>query len=353
MRIAALIKRICLQMFREKRTLGLLFVAPLLILSLMYLLFNGEAVDSKLGVANIEESLIGTLEDADIVIKQYDSISEASKLVVSEDLDGFLAMDNGNFILTLQNSDPTSARAIQMKINQVIGAEAQAQLVNQIGGHVDIPQVNIETEYVYGNSETGFFDVLSPILVGFFVFFFVFLISGIGLLKERTTGTLERLMSTPIRRGEIVASYLIGYGLFAVLQTFIVVLYSINVLDMILIGSIWNVIFINLLLALVALSLGTLLSAFAASEFQMVQFIPVVVIPQVFFSGIIPLEGMAEWLQALAKIMPIHYAADALKDVMYKGHGLKSISGDILALTVFAVIFIVCNIFALKRYRTL
>ena len=63
---------------------------------------------------------------------------------------------------------------------------------------------SLDTNYIYGNSETVFFDVLSPILIGFFVFFFVFLISGIGLLKERTTGTLERLMSTPIRRGEIV-----------------------------------------------------------------------------------------------------------------------------------------------------
>ncbi|GAA3329168.1 hypothetical protein GCM10020331_076120 [Ectobacillus funiculus] len=134
-----------------------------------------------------------------------------------------------------------------------------------------------------------FFDVLSPILVGFLYSFFVFfLISGIGLLRERTTGTLERLMSTPIRRGEIVAGYLVGYGLFAVIQTVIVVFYAVNVLDIILVGSIWNVILINLLLALVALSLGILLSSFAASEFQMMQFIPIVVVPQVFFYRYFP-----------------------------------------------------------------
>ena len=79
------------------------------------------------------------------------------------------------------------------------------------------------------------------------------------------------------------------------------------------VGSVWNVILINLLLALVALSLGTLLSSFAASEFQMVQFIPIAVIPQVFFAGIFPLEGMADWLQSIGKIMPMYYAADALK----------------------------------------
>jgi ABC-2 type transport system permease protein len=212
---------------------------------------------------------------------------------------------------------------------------------------------NIDINYVYGDSDTVFFDVLSPILVGFFVFFFVFIISGIGLLRERTTGTLERLMSTPIRRWEIVTAYLVGYGIFAVIQTMIVVFYAINVLDIVLVGSIWNVLLINLVLALVALSLGILLSTFAASEFQMIQFIPIAVIPQIFFAGIFPLEGMADWLQAVAKVIPMYYAGDALKGVMYKGFSLSDISGDLLALVIFAAIFIVLNIFSLKKYRSL
>lgn len=166
--------------------------------------------------------------------------------------------------------------------------------------------------------------MLSPILVGFFVFFFVFLISGIGLLRERTTGTLERLLSTPIRRGEVLTGYLAGYGIFAVIQTVIVVVYAVNVLDIPLAGSIWNVLLVNLLVALVALSIGILLSTFASSEFQMVQFIPVVVIPQVFFAGILPLDGMADWLQALAVVMPLYYAGDALTGVMYRERALET-----------------------------
>jgi ABC-2 type transport system permease protein len=102
----------------------------------------------------------------------------------------------------------------------------------------------------------------------------------------------------------------------------------------------------------VALSLGILLSTFAASEFQMMQFIPIVVIPQIFFAGIFPLEGMANWLQGIAKVMPLYYSA-ALKGVMYKGWGLTDIRGNIFALMIFATIFIVLNIFALKKYRKL
>jgi ABC-2 type transport system permease protein len=112
-------------------------------------------------------------------------------------------------------------------------------------------------------------------------------------------------MSTPIKRVEVITGYLAGYGIFTVIQTLIVIIFAVNVLDVTLAGSIWNVILINLILALTALSLGILLSTFASSEFQMLQFIPIVIIPQIFFSGIIPVEGMADWLQVLARFMPL------------------------------------------------
>jgi ABC-2 type transport system permease protein len=351
MRIIALTKRICLEMIRDKRTLALLFLAPLVILSLMYFLFNGNVVEPKLGVTNVDKSLVQVLEKSKINVKPYETADKET--IVEDDLDGLLEMENGKLELTLQNSDPATSKALQMIVNQSVALQTQAKLMNQKTTPVSLEKKRIETNYVYGSSKTEFFDVLSPVLVGFFVFFFVFLISGIGLLKERTTGTLERLMSTPIRRGEIVTAYLVGFGIFAVIQTVIVVLFSISVLDVVMVGSVWNVILINLLLALVALSLGTLLSTFAASEFQMVQFIPIAVIPQIFFAGIFPIEGMANWLQSIGKIMPIYYAADALKGVMYKGFSLRDISGDIFALVIFAVVFIILNIFALKRYRKL
>lgn len=353
MRTLALIKRIMLEMLRDKRTLALLFLAPLLVLTIMYFFFNGDTVQPKLGIINIDKRFVKMLDKADIDIKRYNTAEQPKQIVLNEHLDGLLQKEEDKYILTLQNSDPSSAKALQMKVKQAISAQAQQQLIKHIPVQVQTAKQNVETKYVYGNSNTAFFDVLSPILVGFFVFFFVFLISGIGLLKERTSGTLDRLMATPLRRWEIVTAYLVGFGIFAIIQTIIIVLYSVNVLDMVVIGSIWNVILINLLLALVALSLGTLLSTFAASEFQMVQFIPIVAIPQVFFAGIFPLEGMADWLQTLAKVMPIYYGADALKGVMYKGLTLIDIGNALLALSIFAIVFIILNILALKRYRKL
>ncbi|MDZ5010261.1 ABC transporter permease subunit, partial [Clostridium perfringens] len=178
----------------------------------------------------------------------------------------------------------------------------------------------IERDYIYGNEDTNIFDSITPILIGFFVFFFVFLISGISLLKERTSGTLNKLLATPIKRSHLVFGYLIGYGIFAVIQTFIVVLFSIYVLKIEIVGSISLLLLTNIMLAFVALSLGIFLSTFANSEFQMIHFIQIIVLPQILFSGIIPLESMANWIQGIAKLMHLYYASDALKKVIIMGN---------------------------------
>lgn len=354
MRTVALIKRILLQIIRDKRTLALLFIAPLLILTLMNLVFNGKTVDPVLGIENGNEQMIQSLEEADIVVKELDGGIDTEAAVLKHHLDGFLEIKGESATLTLLNDDPTVAKSLKMKVTQIVNKMAQLQLMSNHATQENLLQNEaIQTNYVYGSSETKTFDTFSPMLVGFFVFFFVFLISGIGLLNERTTGTLERLMATPIKRGEVVAAYLIGYGLLAFLQTIVIVLFSIHVLNIVLVGSIWHVIVINVIVALVALSLGILLSSFASSEFQMIQFIPIVIVPQIFFSGIFSIEGMADWLQVLAKFMPLYYAADALKGVMYKGLNLTDISKDLYVLLIFAVLFIVLNLFALKKYRKL
>jgi ABC-2 type transport system permease protein len=338
MRITALVKRIVLQLVRDKRTLALLFVAPLLILTLMHFLFTSNEVPSTLGVIGASNEVIERLEEQNFEVIKIEETTNLKKFVVEQNLDGLISFDNDNLELALENTDPSQSKFLQMKIQQVLSPTMNSTSA-------------IETTYVYGSEETTFFDILSPILVGFFVFFFVFLISGIGLLRERMTGTLERLLATPIKRWEIVFGYLIGYGIFAVIQTIIVVIYAVNVLDMILLGSIWHVLVINGLIALVALSLGILLSSFAASEFQMIQFIPLVIVPQVFFTGIIPIGGMPDWLQGLAKVMPISYGADALKSVMYKGLDLGDVQFDLIILIAFALVFIVLNVIALKKHR--
>ncbi len=108
---------------------------------------------------------------------------------------------------------------------------------------------------------------------------------------------------------------------------------------------------ITLTLAMVSLALGMLLSTFANNEFQIIQFIPIVIVPQVLFCGIFPLEGMADWLQWLAHIMPMYYGAEALRDIMIRGEGFTGFASNFYILLGFAAVFLILNIFALKKYR--
>lgn len=353
MRVIAIVKRICQEIIRDKRTMAMLFLAPLLILSLMNLLFDGDTEEPTLGVINVDTDFVGKLQDADVRVEEFEESQDAKQTVIESNLDGLLQMDQETFELVLKNNDPSTAKALEMKVSQLLMVQAQEKLLKQNPKRIKQQENNLKSNYVYGDEDTDFFDTLSPILVGFFVFFFTFIISGVGLLKERTSGTLERLMATPIRKWEIVTAYLIGFGIFSAIQTVIVVLFAVHILDVVLVGSIWNVFIINIILAFVALSLGILLSSFATSEFQLIQFIPLVIVPQIFFSGIIPLDGVANWLQVLAKIMPFYYGANALDDVMYKGFQLVDVSQDLIILIGFALVFIILNIIALRRYRVL
>ena len=210
---------------------------------------------------------------------------------------------------------------------------------------------DISEDYIYGNKDTTFFTKIVPILMGFFVFFFVFLISGMALLKERTTGTLDRLLATPVKRSDIVFGYMLSYGAVAALQTTIIVLSTVWLLKLKVLGSMIDVILVNILFALVALSFGLLLSTLAQSEFQMMQFIPIIIVPQVFFSGIIPLDSMANWIQSMGKFLPLYYAGHALSEIVLQGTSILNLESDLFVLLIFLSILTVLNIVGLKRYR--
>lgn len=385
MRTLAMIKRVLQEMLRDKRTLAMMFIAPLLILTLMYFLFqsnNNQTAD--LAVRHVDSTLVKAVNNDNVKIHHVSSDYSAKQLIRDHDYAAVMTQKGDKLTLTLQNSNQTkssiikkSLQASQVKLKnqatvtalktqkEAIGKLQQqlATLAKQAGTQTNAQATlsdqknnsaknySVSTHYIYGDKDTTFFDAFLPIMMGFVVFFFVFLISGIALLRERTTGTLKRLLATPVKRGEIITGYLSGYGIFALVQTLLIVLYSTYVFDIQILGSIWNVLLINVLMAAVALTMGLFISTFAASEFQMMQFIPIVAIPQIFFSGIIPVDQMAGWLQGIGHIMPLYYGANAMSDVVTKGFNITQIWPNILALLLFAALFLVLNLNAMRRYR--
>ncbi|EUJ28021.1 hypothetical protein MFLO_12691 [Listeria floridensis FSL S10-1187] len=373
MRVLAIVKRIVNQFRHDKRTLALMFLAPILLITLLNYMFNSTSVEPKIGTYGFDASFSKALKDKELTVKKYGKNADPEAKIKEDKLDAFLRLDDGKLKVTYKNSDPSVSSQIAAKLQGALmeqqaaelktaGAslkQAMKQLEAQTGtafkAQAAMPntgsKLKIEVSYLYGDQDTTYFDTIGPIFIGFFVFFFVFLIAGISFLRERTTGTLERLLVTPIKRYEIELGYMIGFGIFALLQSILVAIYSIHVLGMIQNGSIWYVFLITLTLAMVSLALGMLLSTFANNEFQIIQFIPIVIVPQILFCGIFPLEGMADWLQWLGHIMPMYYGAEALKAIMIRGEGFSGFAGDFYVLLGFVAVFLLLNIFALKKYR--
>lgn len=344
MRIRALIVRIIRQFMHDKRTLAMLIVAPMLVLSMLYLVFNGDTYQPKIGTVHLPQTITDSLSEHDVSITRYESIAQAEAALQERDIDAFIALDGTAPRVKLEGSNPAQTKAALMLIHKTLQARA-----SQAAPAAAAPVI----EYLHGGEHMSTFDSISPALIGLFAFFFVFLIAGISFLKERTSGTLERLLATPLRRSEIVLGYMGGFGIFTSLQAILIAGYTIGVLGTMMVGSIWLVLLIMLLLSLTALSFGTFLSAYAETEFQMIQFIPIVIVPQVFFSGLFDLESISPWLRWLNHITPLKYGADALTSVMIRGEGWSAIAVDVYVLIGLTAVFMAANVFALRKHRRL
>jgi ABC-2 type transport system permease protein len=190
----------------------------------------------------------------------------------------------------------------------------------------------------------------APGILATLILFFGFLITGISFLRERTQGTLERLMVAPVSRMDIVAGYLLGLVLFALMQTLIMFFYMVYVLDVTYQGNLWEILVFQILMGIVAVSMGTFFSAFARNEFQMIQFIPLVVVPQIFLSGLfIPLSQLPVVLEWIAKFLPLTYGVEGIKALMQQGQSLLDIGKDIGILAVFAVGFLLLASLTLRK----
>jgi ABC-2 type transport system permease protein len=160
------------------------------------------------------------------------------------------------------------------------------------------------------------FDRVGLTMLGVFPFVVMFLVTSIAMLRERTSGTLERLLTMPLSRLDLLLGYGAAFGLAAAVQAVVTVTVATTLYDLDVTGSLWLVVLIAVVDAALGVALGLLASAFARSEFQAVQFMPVVVLPQFFLCGLlVPREQMAGWLQAVSDVLPLTYAVEALREV--------------------------------------
>jgi ABC-2 type transport system permease protein len=170
----------------------------------------------------------------------------------------------------------------------------------------------IVLRYVFDSHQQ--FDRIAPALLGIFPFTVMFLVTSVTTLRERRSGTLERLMTMPISRIDFLLGYGMAFGITAILQVAIVSAVTLTWLGLNIAGPLWVLLVIAALDALLGTTMGLGVSAFARSEFQAMQFLPVVALPQVLLCGLfVARDQMAQVLQWLANVLPLTYAVDAMK----------------------------------------
>jgi len=363
-RMAMVAHRVVTQFRRDRRTLGLVFVAPILIVSLLGLLMRSEAGAIRLALVNEDAGLAGPVVAAALKNNDALQISELSRAAAEQALrsgdvkaivvlspaltQSLMSERRLPLQIQIEGSNPVDTGAVMQALSQT--AQKAMQTVSSAAGGLAIPRVDIETTYLYGGPQYDMLDLFAPAYISFFIFFLVFLLTCVSFLRERMQGTMERLMATPAGRGEIVLGYALGFGFFALVQSLVILLWSVYVLDIDYAGSLVVVFVIEVVLTLVAVGMGIFLSIFARNELQAVQFIPIVILPQAFLSGFIwNIADMPGWLQPFAYIMPMTYGIRALRDVMVKGLSVVQIAPDLTILVALAAGTLLLAAVSLRR----
>ncbi|MFJ7947286.1 ABC transporter permease [Streptomyces sp. NPDC096354] len=213
-----------------------------------------------------------------------------------------------------------------------------------------IPVVMITLlRYVFDGSPRTF-DAIGASLLGIFPLITMFLVTSIATLRERTSGTLERLLAMPLGKGDLIAGYALAFGAVAILQSLLATALSVWVLGLDVVGSPWLLLLVALLDALLGTALGLFVSAFAASEFQAVQFMPAVIFPQLLLCGLfIARDQMAPVLEAISTVLPMSYAVDGMNEVLHHTDVTGNFVRDVLVVAGCALLVLTLGAATLRR----
>ena len=197
--------------------------------------------------------------------------------------------------------------------------------------------------------QDGVFDTFGGAILALFPFIVMFLITSITTLRERRSGTLERLMTTPLGKGDFIVGYALAFGAMAVLQAVVTVLFAVYVCGLDVEGPLWQLGAVAVVDAVLGTALGLLASAFAQTEFQAVQFMPILVFPQIILGGLfMPRDQMPDVLYAISDWLPLSHAIDAINAVAAGDEGWD-VGGPLLIVAAFTVGFLVLAPFTLRR----
>ncbi len=350
--------RVMLEIVRDRRTLAYFFVIPVIVMSLVYYVSEtteqGRLVLVTRGAARFFEGDLysALLEAEDIELISLDVPDEESdpraleshflRALDAGETDGVLYMGaelvperfdgkRGTLHVYVGGARPGKTAAVLLGISDVMD-DLVAALPTVIdpscsafcAKSVNTKVMDLEEHYLHGDSDYSFADFVMPVLPAFFVFFFTFIISTITFQRERVRGTLERIMVAPVSFGQIVWGYVAGFLIFSLCQAAIIVAYFVALTVFPVSGTqLLSLAVIIVLLQLISLMLGLLTSFVARNEFQAIQFVPLVILPQVFLSDIIwDISNFHTAFRVISYALPLTHANVAVRNVMVENQAL-------------------------------
>jgi len=380
--------RIIQEIVRDKRTLALLFVVPIVVMTLIYYALATDEI-AKVSVVSrgtarlFDSEIINVLEnDDDVELVAIDIPDEETdpdilvelikKELIAGHVDGVLYMDEqllldrfsdkrGTIHIFVEGSKPIITSSVFAAISSamddlaaglpvVIDSSCSAFCADSVNNKT----MDMEKHLIYGSDEYRLIDFFLPVFPTFFVFFFTFIISTISFQRERLRGTLERLQAAPIRFYEIVGGYVFGFFIFVTLQSIIIESYIMVLIEFeFSIQQFVSYSVVVILTMLVSLMLGLMASFLAANEFQAIQFIPLFILPQIFLSDMIwSIDSFPKVFKYISYAFPLTYSNKVARDVMIRNKPLIDSWFSLLVLVGFILLILtVMTIIANRKLR--
>lgn len=338
------------EIIADKRTVSLIFGVPIILITLIYFVLTSIDVPVTVGyTGSLPEDVItdnvtyveyanGDQLIADLKDEQIDGAIEFGSSKTTVDIPSEyqqlvpvsnLEIDVPQINIITRGTDPIKDPIVQSEILDSIAVSSSQSLETS----------SLQDAY-------GLEDYMIVFVIEFVIFFLTYIVVGMAFLKERKQNTLQRMLTYNISRFDVVLGYLLGFGVIALIQTTAIQLYVIYVLDIYVAGNVILSALVNVLFAFVAISIASLLSTLAKSEFQIMQFIPIIIIPQLIFSGILPYDG---WYQAVSYVFPITWAFKAQDQLLLVGN--TDVVGYIAILLGYIAAFSIINLLVLKKTR--
>ncbi|MEI7827075.1 MAG: ABC transporter permease [Euryarchaeota archaeon] len=370
-RAFAVTKRVLRDLKNDRRTLVLIFVAPLLVMTIFGVAFAGDVKDVRVIVVNnditaasssLSDKIISNFDTNVLNVAYSDSESDAVAQVQNGSAYAVIVFPS-HFTQSVQAraSGQTSIAQENVTIslladksnvnvaNPVITAVNKAVVQTTQGQGRQLPVLVDASNAIYG-ANARFIDFFVPGIISVAVWQLTTLLTLISFVGERSSGTLSRLLASPLKESELVAGYALAFGAIGTTQSAVLLAVGVLVFNVTIVGNVILAFGVIALLAIVSEGLGILLSSLARREAQAIQFLPFVVLPAFLLSGVFwPIEGIPTWLRPVSYVLPTTYAVEAVRSVTLRGWGLDKIYPDVVALLIFASVFLVLATLLLRR----